>query len=194
MGSSWVPSRDIDNDFIMRPKVVKPGYTYDQRVITFTTSSLDEPISERYNGADWGDISMKFFDVNGVELTNPTQANLDSQCVFTHLYFEPSYNYDLFGGEICALTTPLGYEDNPECRVWIVGVPFFAHPVGEIEMIGGRTLRSQGTTINVDGRSGKNMVADPIYHTNELLTCIKTGSPGQNFKIELIIEHFFERV
>lgn len=190
---SWTPSRDPDGDFILRSKVTKPGWTYDQRVIEFTTSKLDSASSNRFDGADWGDFSLKYYDVDGAELIAPTQAVLDSSCKATALSWEPTYQYDLFGGELSILSLPAGYEDRFDAKVWIVGVPFLPYPIGEVEMVGGRTLKGAGTVISVDGRTGKGMVPDPTYHTNELLTYIEQGSVGEQFRLEMVFEHYFER-
>jgi len=178
-----VTNKDFDGDQYVRIKNSSEGYTYQARSIEFETSVLASTHNEDPFGSDWGDATIKFYDVSDVELT--TQGTCDTDCVKTVFDWEPLYDYDLIGGEVSVLLAP-----TVDMRMYCVGVPDVPANLGGSKiMINGINLRFVPHTIKIDGRTSKHMTYDATYHTNKMRKIIKHPA-GTKCKIEVIWEHY----
>lgn len=196
---SWYPTKDADGDAILKSKVTKPGWTFDQRGIEWKTATLSSVISKKKDLSDWGDVSIMFFKDDGglTQMVSPTQAELDTDCVRTCMLWEPLYDYDLLGGEIEIIEDPTGYENNRNASLWIVAVPDLTEAQGgSIEMVGGRILppsiEHNGRVLKADGKGVKTLYYDAVYHTNKMDVTIDHAA-GEKFRLEIVYEHYFAR-
>lgn len=180
---------DADNVPMMKDKITQNGWRYNQRSIGFTTSLLSSVYSKKNNGDDWNHTTLKFYDVDGVELTD--QGDLDTDCVKTRLDWEPPYNYDLLSGLLNILSLPEGYSNT--ARIWAVAVPDVPSAYGgSINFVDGRTLRSEKDLIIADGRRVATLPYDATYHTNKIRLIIRHEA-GNQLKLEMMLEHYYMR-
>lgn len=178
----FIPNKDFDGDQYVRIKNSSEGYTFQARSIEFETSMLGSIHNEKYDGTDWGDATIKFYDVSDVELT--IQGDIDTDCVKTVVDWEPLYDFDLIGGSIHTLVPC-----SSEFRLYCVAVPDIPEGSGGSKvMINGINMNFQDM-IEVDGRTSKHMVYDATNHTNKMRKIIKHDA-GKKCRCELIWEHF----
>lgn len=162
------PQKDSDGAYMMRPKVTKSGRTFQARLHEFTTSLLDSGKSMGWDGANTaGEVAMKFYDINDVELSSPTQADLDANCYMTEVDINFTFAYEIFRAAIW-----IENETSEDCRGWcrmLPDVPYAAG--GEREMLRGFNVKfiQRKTEVMFDGAAPKD---------------IPTGQfPGSHFRL-----------
>ena len=169
---------------LSRLKMAPKGWSYQARGVEFTTSLLNSEYSKKADGSDWGDITLKFYDSNDVELT--TQPDIDANCVKTIMRWSPGYTYEIIGGTampISAITT--------NARVWCVGAPGMAG--GDLEMISGINFknRSASTELKVDGKTGKRMTyLGAPYEAANAIEKIVRHDAGAKHDFQIIFNYY----
>jgi hypothetical protein len=139
---------------------------------------LDSIFEEDYDGTDRNFTVLKFYDVNGNEITD--QPTLDTDCVETVIDWMPTYDYALVGGSGDT------YDNlSSDVRLYVVAVPDIPAPTGSKVMINGANFRYMSNKeIIVDGKAAKHMSYDAVYATNKLRFIIKHGA-GEKFNFAL---------
>lgn len=177
--------RDADNAKMFRLKQAKKGATYQARFIHIETSVLSSLVNLDADGNDIGDGTLKFYkDDNGSMVEITTQAELDTDCICTVLDWEPSYDYELIGGQAFSLSKP-----TDDYRMYCIGVPDVpANLGGSKAMINNANFRFHDH-YKIDGRTSKVMVYDATYHTNKMRKVIHHPAGGK-LKFQILFEHY----
>lgn len=152
---------DTDNALFARTKVVPTGMTFCLRAFEVATSTLNSLINNDYTGTPMSDISITFYDANGIVLTSDL-----STCVKTVIDFEPTFDYYIIGGQIRIYLTP-----TQDVRVHVIGVPDVpANFGGSKIMVQNVNLKyiSASDKIETDGRAGKPLSYSATNHTNKI--------------------------
>lgn len=168
---------------VSRIKIAKKGWTYHHRAIDFDTSTLASLVNEDKDSADLGDASIKFYNSSDVELT--TQGDCDTSCVKTVVEFEPSWDYELIGGQLV-----VGTKISQDYRAWMVAVPDLTPAQGGSKiMINNYNLRfvDPNGGVHIDGRTSKYLTYDAVYHTNKLQIIIRHPAGGKE-KLMIALE------
>lgn len=180
-----VETVDSDNAKIIRAKAAQAGWTYHLTSPEFETSVVGSLYHKDVSGNDLGEATLKFYDSNLNELT--TQGSCDTDCVETHLIFEPSWDYEIIGGTIKSISTV-----TENVRVWVIAVPDIpAGSGGSKVMVQGINLKfiDSNNGVKADGRVAKYMTYNATYHTNKLKLVIKHPA-GYKEKLTIMFELF----
>lgn len=175
---------DLDGAIIIRPKAAKAGWTYSLLPVEFLTSKLNSVISKKHDNTDRSGVTYKIYDGDNVEITT-TENEINA--VKTVVDFEPSFDYELIGGQIQQFVKP-----DSDIRLWVVGVPDVSEAYGGTkEMVGGVNLKFIDPTdkIQADGRASKYMSYNATYHTNKLRIIIRHNA-GIQHNLMLVLELF----
>lgn len=152
---------DSDEASLYRLKMAPTGWTYQLASFELTTSKLNSSISLDYEGQSRGDCTIKFYDADDVELT--TQGSLDTDCIKTVIDFEPTFDYEIIGGFVSALTVP-----TTNIRLWVIGVPDIPAAYGGTKVMANGPNFKFKQIIETDGRVAKRMTYSETYHTNKI--------------------------
>lgn len=172
------PELEIDDDGrqIQKLAATYKGWRYLAHPIEITTSKLDGLFSKDWQMNHRSCVKVKFFDANGTELTGNTQTELDNNCTRTEVTFQPSYDYDIIGGNVHQDISP-----TVDIRLWVIaGATDLRDLPGTItEFIGGLNLKyiNEGDHIETDGRASAR------------LNLTSEGVPVPTNKMQYIIEH-----
>lgn len=177
------PLTDPEGATLIRFKMAPSGWTFHAHAIEFETSVLNSLVNDKVDGTGWGDATLKFYDVNGTEIT--TQATADTDCVKTILEWEPLYDYEVVGGFLSAATAVI---DNARC--YIVAVPDIpAGSGGSKVMVNGINMKhiDASSRLTVDGRTSKRMNYNATYHTNKMQVTMNHDVGSKN-KLMIVFE------
>lgn len=185
---------DSDGASIVRTKAAKKGWTYNAIPIEIKTSTLaavDTPIyAKMIDGSDRSGMVYKIYNNSDIEITTPGALNANlGTAVKTVVSFEPSFDYEVIGGNI-----RIENDLTQDMRLYIIAVPDVpANLGGSKEMCGGINLRylAPQNMWEVDGRVTKLLKYDAIYHTNKLQFVFKHPA-GLSHKIILTLEYYRE--
>lgn len=109
--------RDSEGALIIRPKITKTGRTYQSRYIRFTTSLADSGVSSDYDNADIpGEVTVRLYDKNGVDITSSPANDVLELCVRTEVDINFSFIYDIFRARI-AIKEEISEECIAFCRM-----------------------------------------------------------------------------
>jgi hypothetical protein len=175
---------DTDGATISRPKAAKKGWVFSLLDIEFKTAKLESLYSKQKDGTDRTGIVLKFYDINGTEITS---SENEVNCVKTVVTFEPTYDYEVIGGQLQQIDKP-----TTDIRVWVIAVPDVPYSMGgSREMIGGVNLKFIDPTdkIYADGRVAKLMSYSSTYHSNKLEFTLKHDA-GIQHDIMILLELF----
>lgn len=181
-GNLSISQIDSDGAQIVRNKAAKKGWTYGAVPIEFTTSKLNSTFLKTESSEDRNDVSILYYDANGVQVTDPA---LESTICQTIVDFEPHYDYEVIGGAIRTLGNVAS-----DVRLWIIAVPDV--PVqygGSKQMCSGLNLRylAPSNMLNIDGRVSKFLTYSPVMHTNKLRMRFD-HAPGAQEGIMIVME------
>lgn len=183
-----IDTKEVDTDGrqIIRAAAGKPGWTYLTHPIEFQTSKLNSVYDKDKDGADKGVSSIKFYDVDNVEVT---AVENESSITKTVILFKPGYDYELVAGSIQQISTP-----SSDLRIWVVGGVIEYGGVYVKEFCGGVNMAffSPEESLKTDGRAAKYMKKDMVgvpYQTNQLQIIIK-HTAGYQHRLLLVLEYF----
>lgn len=181
---------DLDNDArsIVRVAAANKGASYKAHFFEFETSVLSSIHCESWLGMADMDFSMKFYKMDGTELT--TQADVDTMCIKTVITFKPMYDYELVSGNVHMETKP-----TENLRMWVVGGAVELGDLGAREFIRNLNLKFIGADegLHTDGRASKFMKKITMgvpYNTNQIQIIIKSANAGYKHKIMMALEIF----
>jgi len=155
------------------------------RAITFYTSDPSKLFSKKPDFTDYGDVTCKCFDVNGDEITSSPYTG----AVKTTLEFEPTYAYEIIGGE---LSVPPDLRET-ETNQWYGGctclpdVP--AESGGNIDHVSLVNLEAFDGLLEIDGKACVGLNYNAQYHTNKI-RCTIYHPAGSSKRFQLFIETF----
>lgn len=178
---------DAQGRQIVRAAAGQKGWTYLGENVLIETSNLNSLDSTDYLGNTVSGMSLKFYDVNNVELT--TQQDLDTSCVKTELTVSPAYDYEILGGTLRQITRP-----STKVKLWTVGGILQLGANYTKEMVRNVDLRflSPDDHIDTDGRASKYMKKDidgVPYQANQLKFILKHEA-GIKHELLINIEYF----
>lgn len=175
---------DTDNRIMIRPTASKAGWVFSLIPIEFTTSKLDSLYSKKADNTNRTGITYKIYDNTDTEITDALDENL---AVKTIIDFEPTFDYEIIGGQIQQKTIP-----GSDVRLWVIAVPDISEAYGgSKEMVGGVNLKYIDPTdkVQADGRVSKYMQYNTTYHTNKLRLMVR-HSAGVQHDLLLVLEMF----
>ena len=177
---------DAQGRQVLRVAAGQAGWTYLAHPIEFETAKIGSLYEKLVDGTDRGTSSIKFYDVNDVEITDPLdEANI----IKTVVLFKPPYDYELLSGDLQQIEAP-----NFDCRIWVIGGILELGGAYTKEFAGGINMRFYGSneSIKTDGRAAKYMKKDITgvpYQGNQLQIVIKHVA-GMKHKLKLVLEYF----
>lgn len=198
-----IPLNEIDEEGrqINRTAYGKKGWTYLAHPIEFTTSKLSSVFSKNWKQIDRSDYTLKFYDINGTELT--TQTSIDSSCVETRLTLSPDYDYEIISG-----TVDIHTSTTSDIRMWVVGGVIdnttnypWEYPASSgiyhvKEFAGGVNFKfiEVSQKLETDGRASKFMAKtkEGIPYNANQFQIIMTHPAGVQHDFVLTLEYFRE--
>lgn len=171
---------------ILRIAAGQAGWSYIAHPIEFETSKIGSLHEKLASGADRGTSSIKFYDVDDVEVTDPLN---EVDIVKTVVLFKPSYDYELISGGLHQIETP-----NTDLRIWVVGGIIELGGAYVKEFAGGLNMKFYGAneSVKTDGRAAKYMKKDipgVAYQANQVQVIVKHEA-GLKHNLKLVIEYF----
>lgn len=156
--------KDQDNALIIRPKAARAGWAYQLHSLSFHTAKMDSFFSKKLNPisrllTDIGFSTIKFYDENNTELTEPNQL---SEAVWTVVDWCATHEIEVIGGTLFQECAP-----SERVYLWmhlapgILNFPFLEGGIN-LEMIGA------GNNLRADGRVSKYLhPAQPVPGINK---------------------------
>lgn len=168
MGVHVIPDRDNSGRSFVRTAVTEKGWAFLAHFVECETSVLNSVYCEDHQGNRETEHFCKFFDANGVELTE--QASIDSSCVKSVFTIKVGVDVDMIAGEIHQFERPVG-----DLRLHsLIGV-FDPNgtPLSVKEFVRNLNMRykDKAKTIATDGRAVKRLdknVEGVPYDANQI--------------------------
>lgn len=187
INSDNIPNRDVDGAMITRNKAAQKGWTFCSLSFEFSTARLSDSLySKNYDGTNRDFITLKAYDENDNEVTEPGALGVNYTTICkTIIDFEPPYDYEIIGGDLRTLS-----EISSDMRLWIIAVPDIPANMGGSKVMGGGiNLRylAPGNVWSVDGRVSKYAVYHPVLHTNKIRILLKYP-PGVAENLQVIVQ------
>lgn len=183
------PSCNPNEALRIRVTTCKLGRAMHQRYIAFTTALPGSVDNTNYLENDYGDVTytMKKRTLSNGVYTWTTTTN-SSECNETWVDWEPTFDYEIFKGELDIAKTLVG--DAWECHVIAVpDVP--ANYGGCIELVSNPRIKwKAGTSIGIDASlNPKEMRYSATLHSNKIRAIIKHPA-GANSEFQLCLSVF----
>lgn len=175
---------DIDGTPVARVKATKKGWIYGMIPVEFQTAKLNSLDSKLVDGTTRSGFTYKIYDANDTEITTVLG---EINAVKTVIDFEPTYDYEIIGGQMQQLSKPA-----TDIHVWVIAAPDIpANYGGSKEMVGGVDLKflDPADKLNADGRVSKLIPYDPVYHSGKLRLVLKHDA-GVQHALLLVLEIF----
>jgi hypothetical protein len=156
------------------------------RCVTFYTADPSKLDNTKPDGVtDYGDMTLKCYDVNGAEIT----AAPYTAVVKTVLDFEPLHNYEIIGGEV---SVPPTLKDGTS-DAWFascVGVPDVpAELGGSVDFVNNVNLEAFDGILDIDGRATTYLTYSAAYHTNKVRFIFRHPA-GDSRRFQIFLELF----
>jgi hypothetical protein len=173
---------------VLRIAAGQAGWSYIAHPIELETSKIGSLYEKLASGVDRGTSTIKFYDVNNAEVTDPLN---EGDIVKTVVLFKPSYDYELISGGLQQIESP-----NTDVRVWVIGGIIELGGAYVKEFAGGLNMRFYGAneSVKTDGRASKYMTKDipnVPYQANQVQVIIRHDA-GVKHRLKLILEYFRE--
>ena len=188
-GNQALSQIDTDNAQIVRIKAAKRGWSFWALPIELTTSTISgTTYAKDAGGTDITGIICRIYDENNGEITTPGLLNANlSTCVKTVLDFEPTFDYEMIGGELRINNNPAS-----DIRLWIIGAPDIpAIYGGSKEFASGVNLKfmAPDASFEIDGRVTKYVTYNAITHQGKLRLILKHAA-GMSVNIQFVIHMY----
>lgn len=99
-GNIALSDRDGSGRAVIRTAATKKGWHYQAHTISFEIGNKTSLYNKDCNGIDIGFSSIYFYDSQGTDITNNTQADIDANAVKTVLKWSPTYDFEVISGSI----------------------------------------------------------------------------------------------
>jgi hypothetical protein len=189
-----IDPRDTDNVSLSRVKQTTTGWTIQDHKVELSLGTLSSLYSKKDTGADFNFSTVKYYELISSAETLITGANaadqgyLTANCIKTVIDWEPTFDYDIIGGEIRFSDTI-----TQDVRLWVTAVPDLPSSMGGSKelLTGGRNLKfiQPKSTINLDGRTAKRLSYNASYHTNKLRYAFR-HDVGAAYSIEIALQFY----
>jgi hypothetical protein len=157
-----------DGRLVIRNTIAIHG-TQNLRCMTFYTSDPSKIVNKNSDGSDVGDVIVKCFDADNVEITSAPYTN----AIKTQVDFEPNYNYEIIGGRVFIHPDIINSVTN-EWLAWAMGAPDVPVEMGgSICFVNCVNLEQAGSVFEIDGRATSVMPLNLTYHTGKIRFIIK---------------------
>ena len=187
MGYTVMPERDADGNAIMpMTKFNEIGWSFHKQGMKITSSTVNGFVNKDDQGNDLGFLTINLYkDLAGTTLC-ADQADADLNCVKTVVDWEPTFDYEIIGGEVHQKSQP-----GSEFLLYVTAVPDFPAPTGSKPFICCLDLAYAPLHAgeNVDGRRGKRLNYDAVYHTNKV-RMILNHAAGLKHTFQLMLEMY----
>lgn len=171
--------KDAENAPLQRLKMAPSGWTYNIRGMEIKTSTT-EIINRDALDSQMSDATVKLFDVNGVEITDPAGYNL---AVKTQIDLTPNYDYEIVGVTAKILSTPAS-----SVSLSVIAVPELPYAYGGsrvmVQNVNFKFITAE-SKIEADGRTSKRLslpyttLRFSLYH-----------QAGEQHEIGIYLEHY----
>lgn len=179
-----------------------PQYHYTPRSLDFYTAKHKSLYNKSHYGdgtidgaLDLEDAWVKYFDADNVEIVQEEnesdedyQIRITANCTKTILYFEPEFDYDVFGAK-------LQFRNIPQDRAyfWFVAAPDIpAEYGGNVVFMGGGmniSFFNEKETFECDGKTCSKITYDSTYHIGMVALIVK-HNVGVQIGIQLIYQFY----
>lgn len=175
-----VSPRDPTGRMIVRSAITIDGFSAQFHSFGFKTSSIGSIYNKDSAGNDLGFTTLKLYDVDGVEITDPLN---EGDAVKTVIDWMPSFDYEIVGGQLFQSGPPAG-----DVYLWLIGLPGILN-VGFTD--GGLNLKlaGDGGVADFDGRASKFLPYNGGAGTNKLRLILKHAA-GLQHEAQLLLELF----
>lgn len=156
------PPKDSDGSILQRIKVTASGWSLHYHGLELVSSSLTGSVDKDHNNADTGFLTVKLYDADDVQITDEAYVNT---CVKTVIDWEPTFSYDIIGGDVFMHTVP-----STDIRISVIGVPDIPALDGgtKVFMTGFNLKYVPSDGIHLDGKTPKSTTYTPGMHTNKI--------------------------
>ena len=186
-GNSVLVPSDTDGVHLSRTKITKSGWHYQIHGTEFTSAKLNSVYNKDEDGNDLGFTTIKYYNVNDVELVAGTQAELDTDCVKTVFTWEPDQDIDVIGG-VLEQPTPT----TNDVRLWVTAIPDLPVPNGSVPFTtGGINLKYISGNIDIDGKTAKTLPYNATYHTNKFRITVRHDA-GDKYPVHMLFKIYRE--
>ena len=185
--SANVSMTDSNGISLARTKITKSGWHYQIHGTEFTSAKLNSIYNKDEDGNDLGFTTIKYYDVNDVELVAGTQAELDTDCVKTVFTWEPDQDIDVIGG-VLEQPTPT----TNDVRLWVTAIPDLPAPNGSVPFTtGGINLKYISGNIDIDGKTAKTLPYNATYHTNKFRITVRHDA-GDKYPVHMLFKIYLQ--
>jgi hypothetical protein len=154
---------DDEGRITIRNTTARNG-TFHLRCFTFYTSDPTKLFNRKPDGSSYGDVNVKCYDAGGAEITSAPYSN----AVRTVVDFEPTYTYEIIGGNLY-LPADLKSGTTDQWFGSAIGVPDVpANMGGSIDYVCGINIEAADSPVDIDARATSRMVQDNNYHSNKI--------------------------
>jgi len=202
-----IPERDEQGHPQYKNVIALDGFHYEPRSLDFKVGQYNSLYNRKhdnggiYDGTDYGDAEMMFFDSSDNELSfrqtgheseteTQFQARLDSGCVKTRIDYTPNFKYCIKSGIISLRESP-----STDCYLWCVLAPHIPEASGGNVpfLAGGYNLSffPAKSFIQMDGNTTFVLENDTTYYSHKIGLIVK-HSIGDYFGVQMIYEHYKE--
>jgi len=164
--SNWpLEKKEKDGRSVIRVSTAVPGRRFRLRAFYFKSSDPSSLVNKAaLDDADLGDITMKCYDADDVELDEDY-----STAVKTVITFQEPHDIEVIGGQMMIDPTLINGTTD-EWWISVVGAPDVpAIYGGQVGYITKTNLEmSPGTGITMNGRASAELKNDPVYNSNRI--------------------------
>lgn len=160
-GNKKLELKDSDGSNLQRLKVTASGWSLHYHGLQIKTSDLNGVTNKDHNNNDYGFTTIKLYDSEDSLITNGSTLG----CVKTVVDWEPTFDYDIIGGDIFMASAPI-----EDIIVSVVGIPDVPAIYGGSKafMTGFNLKYVSPLGIHLDGKTPKSTKYDPVNHTNKI--------------------------
>jgi len=151
-----------EDELLTRPKYAHSGWHMHKRFMDFTTATKDSLVNIKWDGSDFGDATLRFFNTDlTIEYTGD-QNELNANCVVTAVDWEISHDFEALGGKLLLkIVTP------QPMRVFTVIAPDIPEVMGGCVPFASNINTEFCKECTLDGRTPKYVAYDTIYHSGK---------------------------
>lgn len=185
-GNVALSQLDSDGAQVVRVKAAKRGWSFWAVPIEITTSTLGGSLfSQNSDGTDIPWINCKIYKADESEITTAGLLNANlSQCVKTVIDFEPTFDFEIIGGDLRINSNPAS-----DIRLWIIGAPDIpAMYGGSKELTSGINLKflAPDSSFTIDGRVTKTFTYNATDHRGKVRLILKHPA-GTQVNLQFVV-------
>jgi hypothetical protein len=189
--------KDKEGKPIFVRSMTTTNWHYSSHALDYYTAKHDSLYNRECDGftvestSDSGDAGMRFYDADGVELTQnyeeddeSFQARLTANCTKTCVWFEKYEDYDIAGAHFYVESKPAS-----RAYLWVLAAPDIPVEAGGRVSFMGRGMNMQmmapGAPHTFFAESCVRIKYDPVYHSGRICAEI-LHAPGEQIGVQII--------